>query len=131
MFEGWSKDRILDERVVHLNELEGSSQPMLDAVIPGQERKIYLVIGKGASQDRDAKIQIFDNAGFNVAITCCAPGKGRLHHDHRTNEVFTALTGKMENILGRRRRQSFRHSRALRYRLGAAQSNARFPQCRR
>ena len=41
MFEGWSKDRILDERVVRLNELEGSSQPMLDAVIPGQERKTY------------------------------------------------------------------------------------------
>ena len=131
MSEGRSKDRTLDERVARLNELEASSQPMLDAVIPGQERKIYLIIGKGASQDRDAKIQIFDNAGFNVAITRCAPGKSRLHHDHRTNEVFTALTGKMENILGRRRRQSFRHSRALRYRLGAAQSNARFPQCRR
>ena len=41
MSEGWSKDRILDERLAPLNELEGSSQLMLDAVIPGQEREIY------------------------------------------------------------------------------------------
>ncbi|MDA0229781.1 MAG: cupin domain-containing protein [Proteobacteria bacterium] len=87
-------------RVARFNELEGSSQPMLDAVIPGQEREIYQVIGKGVSEDPDAKIPIVDNAGFNVAIVRCAPGKGTLHHDHKTNEVFTALTGKWKIFWG-------------------------------
>ena len=87
-------------RVARFNELEGSSQPMLDAVIPGQEREIYQVIGKGVSEDPDAKIPIADNAGFNVAIVRCAPGKGTLHHDHKTNEVFTALTGKWKIFWG-------------------------------
>jgi len=87
-------------RVARFNELEGSSQPMLDAVILGQEREIYQVIGKGVSEDPDAKIPIADNAGFNVAIVRCAPGKGTLHHDHKTNEVFTALTGKWKIFWG-------------------------------
>ena len=40
-------------RVARFNVLEGSSRPMLDAVIPGQEREIYQVIGKGVSEDRE------------------------------------------------------------------------------
>ena len=73
---------------------------MLDAVIPGQEREIYQVIGKGVSEDREQKIPIADNAGFNVAIVRCQPGKGTLHHDHKTNEVFMALTGKWKIFWG-------------------------------
>ena len=40
-------------RVARFNALEVSSRPMLDAVIPGQEREIYQVIGKGVSEDRE------------------------------------------------------------------------------
>jgi len=87
-------------RVARFDALEGSSTPMLDAVIPGQEREIYQVIGKGVSEDREQKIPIADNASFNVAILRCAPGKGTLHHDHKTNEVFTALTGKWKIFWG-------------------------------
>jgi mannose-6-phosphate isomerase-like protein (cupin superfamily) len=87
-------------RVARFNELESSSRPMLDAVIPGQERKIYQIIGKGVSQDRTQKIPITDNKGFNVAIVRCAPGKGTLHHDHKTNEVFMALKGKWKIFWG-------------------------------
>jgi len=87
-------------RVARFKELEGSSRPMLDAVIPGQEREIYQVIGKGVSQDREAKIPITDNASFNVAIVRCAPGKGTLHHDHKTNEVFMSLKGKWKIFWG-------------------------------
>ena len=94
MSEGWSKHRTLDQRVARLIELEGSSQPMLDAVITGQKREICQVIGKGVSQDRDTEFPIFDNAGLNVAIARCAPGKSTLHHDYKTNKAFTALTGK-------------------------------------
>ena len=87
-------------RVARFNALEGSSRPMLDAVIPGQEREIYQVIGKGVSEDREQKIPIADNASFNVAIVRCQPGKGTLHHDHKTNEVFMALTGKWKIFWG-------------------------------
>ena len=87
-------------RVARFNALEGSSRPMLDAVIPGQEREIYQVIGKGVSEDREQKIPIADNAGLNVAIVRCQPGKGTLHHDHKTNEVFMALTGKWKIFWG-------------------------------
>ena len=87
-------------RVARFNQLEGSSRPMLDAVIPGQEREIYQVIGKGVSEDRTQKIPITDNNGFNVAIIRCEPGKGTLHHDHKTNEVFMSLKGKWKIFWG-------------------------------
>ena len=87
-------------RVARFNQLEGSSRPMLDAVIPGQEREIYQIIGKGVSEDRDQKIPITDNRGFNTAIIRCAPGKGTLHHDHKTNEVFMSLKGKWKIFWG-------------------------------
>lgn len=55
-------------RVARFNQLEGSNRPMLDAVIPGQEREIYQIIGKGVSEDPNQNIPITDNNGFNVAI---------------------------------------------------------------
>ena len=88
-----SVEEIERTRMARFNALEGSSRPMLDAVIPGQEREIYQIIGKGVSEDPNQKIPIADNAGFNVAIVRCAPGKGTLHHDHKTNEVFMSLQG--------------------------------------
>ncbi len=87
-------------RVARFKDLEGSSRPMLDAVIPGQERTIYQIIGRGVSQDRDSKVPIADNKDFNLAIIRCAPGKGTLHHDHKTNEVFMPLTGKWKIFWG-------------------------------
>ena len=87
-------------RVARFNKLNGSDLPMLDAVIPGCERTIYQVIGKGVSEDREQEIPITDNRGFNVAIVRCAPGKGTLHHDHKTMEVFMALTGKWKIFWG-------------------------------
>lgn len=75
MSEGRSKEQMTDSvisveefertRVARFDELEGSARPMLDAVIPGQEREIYQVIGKGVSEDREQKIPISDNKGFN------------------------------------------------------------------
>lgn len=94
MSEGWSKHRTLNQRVARLIELEGSSQPMLNAVIPGQKREICQVIGKDVSLDRYTEIPIFEDAGLNVAIARCAPSKSTLHHDYKTNKIFTALAGK-------------------------------------
>lgn len=87
-------------RVARFKDLEGSSRPMLDAIIPGQEREIYQIIGKGVSEDPEQIIPITDNRGFNVAIVRCAPGKGTLHHDHKTNEVFMALKGRWKIFWG-------------------------------
>ncbi len=94
-------------RVARFDELEGSSRPMLDAIIPGQEREIFQIIGKGVSEDREQKIPIADNRGFNTAIIRCAPGKGTLHHDHKTNEVFMPLKGKWKIFWGENEDSNF------------------------
>ena len=94
-------------RVARFNQLEGSNRPMLDAVIPGQEREIYQIIGKGVSEDPNQNIPITDNNGFNVAIVRCEPGKGTLHHDHKTNEVFMSLKGKWKIFWGEDEESNF------------------------
>ena len=93
--------------VARFNQLEGSNRPMLDAVIPGQERAIYQIIGKGVSEDPNQNIPITDNNGFNVAIVRCEPGKGTLHHDHKTNEVFMSLKGKWKIFWGEDEESNF------------------------
>ena len=87
-------------RVARFDELKGSKMPMLDAVIPGCEREIYQIIGRGVAEDIQQDIKITDNRHFNVAIVRCKPGKGTLHHDHRTNEVFMPLSGKWKIFWG-------------------------------
>jgi mannose-6-phosphate isomerase-like protein (cupin superfamily) len=94
-------------RVARFNQLEGSNRPMLDAVIPGQERAIYQIIGKGVSEDPNQNTPITDNNGFNVAIVRCDPGKGTLHHDHKTNEVFMSLKGKWKVFWGEDEESNF------------------------
>lgn len=73
---------------------------MLDAVIPGQEWEIYQIIGKGVSEDPDQNIPMTDNNGLNVAIVRCEPGKGTLHPNYKTNEVFMSLKGKCKIFWG-------------------------------
>jgi mannose-6-phosphate isomerase-like protein (cupin superfamily) len=80
-------------RVARFDELESSSLPLLDAVIPGCERNIYNIIGRGMSEDATHHVPITDNQGFNMAIVECEPGKGTLHHDHKTIEAFMPLNG--------------------------------------
>lgn len=87
-------------RVARFHQLKGSKQPMLDAVIPGCEREIYQIIGRGVGEDKDQQIAIADNRDFNVAVVRCAPGKGTLHHDHETNEVFMPLKGRWKVFWG-------------------------------
>jgi len=65
----------------------------LDAVIPGCEREIYNIIGRGVSEDVNHYVPITDNQGFNVCIVECEAGKGTLHHDHETIEAFMPLSG--------------------------------------
>ena len=87
-------------RVARFSELEGSKMPMLDAIIPGCEREIYQIIGQGVAEDPQQKVQITDNRYFSCALVKCDPGKGTLHHDHKTNEVFMPLSGRWKIFWG-------------------------------
>ncbi len=80
-------------RVARFNDLKSSTLPLLDAVIPGCEREIYNIIGRGMSEDKNHHVPITDNQGFNVCIVECEPGKGTLHHDHQTIEAFMPISG--------------------------------------
>lgn len=87
-------------RVARFKALQGSTTPMLDAVIPGCEREIYQIIGRGVGEDARQRPAITDNRDFNVSVVRCAPGKGTLHHDHETNEVFMPLKGRWKIFWG-------------------------------
>ena len=86
-----SVEEFEETRVARFDELQGSTLPMLDAVIPGCEREIYQIIGRGVGEDATQKAAITDNRDFNVAVVRCEAGKGTLHHDHETNEVFMQI----------------------------------------
>ncbi len=87
-------------RVARFRDLKSSKLPLLDAVIPGCEREIYNIIGRGMSEDPDHHVPITDNRGFNVAIVECEPGKGTLHHNHETIEMFMPLGGRWKVFWG-------------------------------
>ena len=95
-----SVDEFEKTRVARFNRLQGSTLPMLDAVIPGCEREIFHIIGRGVGEDATQKAAITDNRDFNVAVVRCEAGKGTLHHDHETNEVFMPLKGRWKIFWG-------------------------------
>ena len=101
---------------------------MLDAVIPGCEREIYQIIGRGVGEDATQKAAITDNRDFNVAVVRCEPGKGTLHHDHETNEGLHAAQGPLEDFLGERRGYPLRHPRPLGRGLVPTPRDAGLPQ---
>ncbi|HYF44439.1 MAG TPA: cupin domain-containing protein [Ramlibacter sp.] len=64
-----------------------------DAGIPGCERTTYRVLG----QPPGAPLQAED---FHLNIVRCEPGKAAPLHNHLTQEVFVALTGRWEVFWG-------------------------------
>jgi len=64
-----------------------------DAAIPGCERTTYRVLGVPP----DAPLQAED---FHLNIVRCEPGKSAPLHNHLTQEVFIALTGRWEVFWG-------------------------------
>jgi mannose-6-phosphate isomerase-like protein (cupin superfamily) len=64
-----------------------------DAVIPGCERTTFRVLGVPP----DAPLQAED---FHLNIVRCEPGKSAPLHNHLTQEVFIALTGRWEVFWG-------------------------------
>ena len=82
------------ERVARFKDLKSSAHAFVDALIPGYERDIYNIIGRGVVEDKELKPPITDNRDFNVGLIKAEPGKGASLHIHETNEVFIPLTGK-------------------------------------
>ena len=82
------------ERVGRFTELKSSAKAFIDALIPGYERDLYNIIGRGVVEDKDLIPPISDNRDFNLGLIKAEPGKGASPHIHATIEVFFALTGK-------------------------------------
>ncbi len=87
-----SKEEML-ERVARFKELEPSRQAFVDSRIPGHERLIFNVIGRGVTEDASLKPAITDARDFNLTLVHAAPGKGAALHSHPTVEVFIPLSG--------------------------------------
>ncbi len=87
-----SKQEML-KRVARFKELQPSRQAFVDSRIPGHERLIFNVIGRGVTEDASLKPAITDAQGFNLTLVHATPGKGAALHTHPTVEVFIPLSG--------------------------------------
>ena len=70
-----SKEEMLG-RVARFKQLRPSEQAFVDSKIPGHERLIYNVIGKGVTEDPALKPAITDARDFNLTYVKAEPGKG-------------------------------------------------------
>jgi len=81
-------------RVARFKNLKPSTRAFLDTAIPGFERLIYNVIGRGVTEDASLAPAITDARDFNMTLVKKVPGNRVGLHDHPTVEVFMALTGR-------------------------------------
>jgi len=65
----------------------------IDAGIPGCERSTYRVLGLPPGAPLAAE-------GFHMNLVCCEPGKSAPLHNHLTQEVFVALSGRWQVFWG-------------------------------
>ena len=87
-----SKGEML-KRVARFKELRPSRQAFVDSLIPGHERAIFNVIGRGVTEDAYLNPAITDARDFNLTLVQAAPTKGAALHSHTTVEVFIPLSG--------------------------------------
>jgi mannose-6-phosphate isomerase-like protein (cupin superfamily) len=92
--EGWSKDRILGERVARFDKLVPTSKSFVDTVVDGHQRDIYMVIGNGVNEDSEHKPAIEDHRDFSVGIISAEHGNGASLHLHTAVEMFMPLEGR-------------------------------------
>src|ERR1051325_4048005 len=81
------------KRTARFAELRSSRQAFIDSKIPGHEREIFNVIGRGVTEDTTLNPAITDARDFNLTYVRAEPGKGAALHAHTTVEVFVALSG--------------------------------------
>jgi mannose-6-phosphate isomerase-like protein (cupin superfamily) len=84
----------MDKRVARFKDLKPSRQAFVDSLIPGHEREIFNVIGRGVTEDTSLNPAITDARDFNVTLVHAHPEKGAALHAHPTVEVFLALSGR-------------------------------------
>ena len=82
------------KRVARFQDLKPSRQAFVDSLIPGHEREIFNVIGRGVTEDTTLSPAITDARDFNLTLVRAEPGKGAALHAHPTVEVFMALSGR-------------------------------------
>lgn len=87
-----SKDEMM-KRVARFKDLRSSRTAFVDSLIPGHEREIYNVIGRGVTEDASLNPAITEARDFNLTYVQAEPGKGAALHAHTTVEVFVALSG--------------------------------------
>ena len=90
----------LRARVARFKDLKSSSAAFPDTKIPGHEREIFNVIGRGVTEDQSLQPSISDNRDFNLTFMKSEPGKGSSLHDHETIECFVPLSGRWAIGLG-------------------------------
>jgi mannose-6-phosphate isomerase-like protein (cupin superfamily) len=81
-------------RVARFKDLKPSRKAFVDSMIPGHEREIFNVIGRGVTEDTTLSPAITDARDFNLTLVRAEPGKGAALHAHPTVEVFMALSGR-------------------------------------
>lgn len=79
-------------RVARFAQLR-ATEDYIDAAIPGCERTTWRVLGHAP----DAPLQAED---FHLNFVRCEPGKSAPLHNHLTQEVFVAITGRWEVFWG-------------------------------
>src|SRR5436309_13540470 len=80
-------------RTARFTELRSSRQAFIDSKIPGHEREIFNVIGRGVTEDTTLNPAIPDARAFNLTYVRAEPGKRAALHAHTPGEVFVALSG--------------------------------------
>jgi len=88
-----SKDE-MGKRVARFKDLTPSKRAFVDSLIPGHERLIFNVIGRGVTEDTSLNPAITDARDFNLTLVHAHPGKGAALHAHPTVEVFMSLSGR-------------------------------------
>lgn len=84
----------MSERVARFAEQNGNKQLMITQSIPGFQRDIYSIIGRGVSEDAGTQPGIVDSEGFNVAYVGAEPDNGSAMHTHNEEvEVFIPISG--------------------------------------
>ena len=82
-----TRDVSMDEmqkRVARFKGLRPSRKAFVDSLIPGHEREIFNVIGRGVTEDTTLSPAITDARDFNLTLVRAEPGKGAALHAHPT-----------------------------------------------
>ena len=93
----------MQKRVARYGQLKYPPDRYPDSLLPGHERKNFLVVGTGLIVEggKEPMSAIPIQEGFQMSYIEAKPGNGAKLHNHDTNETFVALKGVWRVIWGR------------------------------